>query len=360
MSLAVKARTKKLGTPDPAALLAWYDRHRRVLPWRAGKGERADPYRVWLSEIMLQQTTVKAVAPYYARFLARFPTVAALAAAPLDDVLKLWAGLGYYARARNLHACAKAVVERHGGEFPDTEEGLRTLPGIGAYTAAAIAAIAFDRPAAVVDGNVERVISRLYSIATPLSEAKPEIRALVENLVPQTRPGDFAQAMMDLGAMICRPSAPECTRCPLSSDCIAFASGEPERFPAPKRKLVRPTKHGIAQWIERDGCIWLIRRPAKGMLGGMAALPGPEWTADTANEGPALARVTHVFTHFRLELDIVAASEPEREGWWQPLAQISDAGLPTLYRRAAELVVAQSRERSSDPPHALEEAPTPA
>ena len=299
--------------------------------------ETSDPYRVWLSEVMLQQTTVAAVTPRFDRFLARWPTVEALAAAADEDVLSEWAGLGYYARARNLIACAREVAGR--GGFPDTEEELRKLPGIGGYTAAAIAAIAFGRRAVVIDTNVERVVARLHGIDVPIAEAKDRIREVANALTPHDRAGDFAQAMMDLGAMICRPSAPECTRCPLSSDCIAFASGEPERFPAPKRKLVRPTKHGIAQWIERDGCIWLIRRPAKGMLGGMAALPGPEWTADTANEGPALARVTHVFTHFRLELDIVAASEPEREGWWQPLAQISDAGLPTLYRRAIDAVL---------------------
>src|SRR5436190_8039950 len=209
MSLAVKAACKKTdGAVDPALLLAWYDRHRRVLPWRARKGERADPYAVWLSEIMLQQTGVKAVAPYYARFLARFPTVAELAAAPLDDVLKLWAGLGYYACARNLHACAKAVAERHGGEFPSTEDALRALPGIGAYTAAAIAAIAFDRRASPVDGNIERVIARLFAMEEALPGAKPRIRALAEQLTPQRRAGDFAQAMMDLGAGICTPKSP--------------------------------------------------------------------------------------------------------------------------------------------------------
>src|SRR5262245_58592750 len=213
MSLAAKAPPQK-AAPNAADLLRWYDRHRRVLPWRAKKGERAEAYRVWLSEIMLQQTTVKAVAPYYARFLARFPTVAALAEAPLEDVLKLWAGLGYYARARNLHTCAKAVVEEHGGQFPGTEEGLRTLPGIGAYTAAAIAAIAFDQPASPVDGNIERVVARLFAVEDELPAAKPRIRALAASLTPAHRAGDFAQAMMDLGATICTPKKPACALCP--------------------------------------------------------------------------------------------------------------------------------------------------
>ena len=230
MSVAAKARPGKHA--DPAALLAWYDRHRRVLPWRAGKGERADPYRVWLSEIMLQQTTVKAVAPYYAKFLARFPSVTALAAAPLDDVLKLWAGLGYYARARNLHACARAVAEEHGGLFPDTEDGLRTLPGIGAYTAAAVAAIAFDQRASPVDGNIERVIARLYAVEEALPQAKPKIQQLAATLLAdiragdeKSRAGDSAQALMDLGSSICTPKKPACSLCPLNDDCAARASG---------------------------------------------------------------------------------------------------------------------------------------
>src|SRR3954467_14033846 len=213
MSLAAETASQK-PEPDPADLLRWYDRHRRVLPWRAKKGERADPYRVWLSKIILQPTTVKAVAPYYARFLARFPSVAALAAAPLEDVLKLWAGLGYYARARNLHACAKAVVERHGGEFPGSEAELRGLPGVGAYTAAAIAAIAFGQPASPVDGNIERVIARLFAVEEALPGAKPRIRAFAECLTPPQRAGDFAQAVMDLGATLCTPGKPACVLCP--------------------------------------------------------------------------------------------------------------------------------------------------
>ncbi len=298
-----------------------------------------DPYRVWLSEVMLQQTTVAAVIPRFERFLARWPTVEALAAAADQDVLSEWAGLGYYARARNLIACARAVAER--GGFPDTEEELRELPGIGGYTAAAIAAIAFGRKAAVIDTNVARVISRYNGLERTVHEAREEIRRIVEAMTPADRPGDFAQAMMDLGATICRPKAPECGRCPLADDCVAYASGEPERFPAPKTRIVRPTRHGIAWWIERDGCVWLVRRPAKGILGGMAALPGPDWTDAPEQGAPVLASVTHVFTHFRLELSVVARSGPAGEGWWQPLDGIDRAGLPTLYRRAVDAVLAR-------------------
>ena len=318
-------------------LIQHYVDNARRLPWRALPGESPpEPYRVWLSEVMLQQTTVAAVTPRFERFLARWPTVEALAAAADEDVLSEWAGLGYYARARNLIACAREVAAR--GGFPDTEAELRKLPGVGDYTAAAIAAIAFGRKAAVIDTNVARVVSRCYGIDGTVDEARGEIRALVDAMTPADRPGDFAQAMMDLGATICRPKAPECARCPLASDCIAFASGQPERFPAAKRKAQRPTRHGIAWWIERNGRVWLVRRPAKGMLGGMAALPWPEWT-DAPIHSSALARVTHVFTHFRLELAIVAATEAGGEGWWQPIDQLGDAGLPTLYRRAAEAVV---------------------
>jgi A/G-specific adenine glycosylase len=302
-------------------------------------GEAApEPYRVWLSEVMLQQTTVAAVTPRFERFLTRWPTVEALAAAPDEEVLSEWAGLGYYARARNLIACARAVAER--GGFPTTEEGLRKLPGIGDYTASAIAAIAFGRKAAVIDTNVARVVSRFHGIERAVDESRDEIREIVEAMTPTDRPGDFAQAMMDLGATICRPKAPHCARCPLSDECVAYCSGEPERFPPPKRKAVRPTRYGIAWWIERDGCLWLVRRPAKGMLGGMAALPGAEWTAAQEQAAPALARVTHNFTHFRLGLAIAAGSEPSADGWWHPIDDLDQAGLPTLYRRAVEAVLA--------------------
>ena len=320
-------------------LLQHYVDNARRLPWRAMPGEAApDPYRVWLSEVMLQQTTVAAVTPRFQRFVERWPTVEALAAASDGEVLSEWAGLGYYARARNLIACAREVAAR--GSFPSDEAELRTLPGIGDYTAAAISAIAFGRRALVMDTNVERVVARLHGIDMPVAECRPKLRALLDDMTPQHRAGDFAQAMMDLGATICRAKAPVCGACPLQISCAAFASGEPERFPAPKRKATRPVRYGIAYWIERSGSVWLIRRPAKGMLGGMAALPGPEWGCEPEPVGPVIGRVTHVFTHFRLELAIVAATEAEGEGWWQPLDRLDAAGLPTLYRRASESVLA--------------------
>ena len=301
-------------------------------------GEAApDPYQVWLSEVMLQQTTVATVIPRFERFLAKWPTVEALASAKDEDVLSEWAGLGYYARARNLIACAREVALR--GGFPDTEDELRKLPGIGAYTAAAIAAIAFGRRALAMDTNVERVIARLHAIDAPIADSKPRLRELLDAITPQAGAGDFAQAMMDLGAAICRPRSPKCPQCPLSADCKAFASGDPERFPAPKRKAVRPTRYGAAHWIERNGHVWLVRRPAKGMLGGMAALPGPEWSDEPLSTPAPLGQVTHVFTHFRLELAIVASTEANGVGWWQPIDRLVDAGLPTLYRRAVESVL---------------------
>jgi A/G-specific adenine glycosylase len=286
---------------------------------------------------MLQQTTVAAVIPRFERFVGRWPNIAALAAARDEEVLSEWAGLGYYARARNLIACAREVARR--GGFPETEQGLRELPGIGAYTAAAIAAIAFGRRAVVVDSNVERVVARLNGIETPLPASKARIRRLADELTPDQRAGDFAQAMMDLGATLCRPRAPNCAACPLRDDCLAFASGEPERFPGATRKSQRPTRYGTALWIERDGCVWLVRRPARGLLGAMAALPGSDW-AEPGPVGGAVARVRHVFTHFALELSVVPAAEPVGDGWWQPLDSFGEAGLPTLYVRAVETVLA--------------------
>lgn len=318
-------------------LLQHYVDKSRVLPWRSPPGSAPPaPYLVWLSEVMLQQTTVAAVTPRFEAFLARWPSVEALAAAAEEDVLSEWAGLGYYARARNLVACAREVARR--GGFPDSEAELRRLPGIGDYTAAAIAAIAFGREAVVVDSNVERVAARLHGLQQP---TKAQLRERVAIMTPAERCGDFAQAMMDLGATICRPRNPLCGDCPLSGDCAAFASGAPESFPAAKAKRERPVRYGIADWIERDRAVWLVRRPPEGLLGGMAALPGTEWTgARQGRAGPVLGRVRHVFTHFALELEIVASPEPLADGWWQPIASIHSAGLPTLYRRSVEAVLA--------------------
>jgi A/G-specific adenine glycosylase len=322
-------------------LIHHYLGHARRLPWRALPGELPpDPYRVWLSEVMLQQTSVAAVTPRFERFVARWPTIAALAAASEDDILSEWAGLGYYARARNLVACARQVAAR--GGFPTTEAGLRALPGIGDYSAAAIAAIAFGRDATVVDTNVARVVARLHGLKQP---ARRDIRALVETMTPAGKAGEFAQAMMDLGATVCRPRAPNCPACPLNPDCAARASGSPEDSPQPPARRVRPQRHGIARWIERDGAVWLVRRPPTGMLGGMAALPGGEWTDQPQPApSPPLARVRHVFSHFALDLAVVRGDEAAGDGWWQPLDRLDRAGLPSLYRRAAERVLARSPE----------------
>ena len=316
------------------ALLDHYRTNARVLPWRALPGApRANPYRVWLSEVMLQQTTVATVIPRYLRFLERWPSVEALGAAADEDVLHEWAGLGYYARARNLIACARIVTEA--GGFPDTEAGLRALPGIGDYTAAAIAAIAFGRDTVAVDTNVERVVARLEAISD-----KAAVRTAAAALVPHGQAGDFAQAMMDLGATICRPKKPDCGACPLSRHCKAYALDTPEAFPVKAAKKARPIRYGTAQWIERGGALWLVRRPAKGLLGGMPALPGSAW-GDAPRAEPALAKVRHVFTHFELRLAVIAGGKAQGEGWWQPIDALHDIGLPTLYRRAVDAVLAQ-------------------
>jgi len=324
-------------------LLKHYVDNFRRLPWRAAPAAPgappADPYRVWLSEVMLQQTTVATVIPRFERFVARWPTVAALAAARDDDILAEWAGLGYYARARNLIACARDVAQR--GAFPSTYSGLRQLPGLGDYTAAAIAAIAFGERTAVVDTNIVRVIARLHAIAQP---TLPQLRTLMLALTPADRPGDFAQAMMDLGATVCRPKVPLCGQCPLVADCAGARSGDPAQFPNAKTKPARPQRYGIAQWTERDGKLWLVRRPAKGLLGGMAALPGPDWSAEPIPPGPrTIATVHHGFTHFALELRVERWNDPQGEGWWQPLDQIAEAGLPTLYRKAVAAALSQER-----------------
>jgi len=317
-------------------LIQHYVDNFRRLPWRSPPGAPPpEAYTVWLSEVMLQQTTVAAVTPRFERFLVRWPTVEALASSADAEILSEWAGLGYYARARNLIACARQVAAR--GGFPRTSAELRELPGIGAYTAAAIAAITFGEKAAAVDTNVERVIARLNAIEEP---RRSEVEDLALAMMPADRPGDFIQAMMDLGATICRPRNPRCGDCPLRPGCAAFASGEPERFPRPKQRRERPHRHGVAWWIERDDAVWLVRRPARGLLGGMAALPGPDWT-DVQQAAPdAIGGIRHVFTHFSLDLTVVPRGEPVGEGWWHPLERIGEAGLPTLYRRAAELVMA--------------------
>ena len=330
-----------------APLLAWYDRHARALPWRSAPGSAPpDPYRVWLSEIMLQQTTVAAVRPYFERFVARWPDVAALASAEQDEVMEAWAGLGYYSRARNLHACARAVVAA--GKFPDDEAGLRALPGVGRYTAAAVAAIAFGKRAVLVDGNVERVVARLFAVATPLPAAKSELYRLTDTVTPQTRSGDFAQAMMDLGATLCTPRAPDCSRCPLADLCKARTC-DPASYPRRAAKFAKPERSATAWWIERDGQVLLVRRPAKGLLGGMLALPSDlaaltegGWTPAFA--GVTLGSVTHVFTHFRLRLEVVRATLtpgcvlPLGAQWWS-VAALDSAGLPTLFVKAARLAL---------------------
>ena len=340
--------------PDPRALLAWYDRHARVLPWRARGGARTEPYRVWLSEIMLQQTTVKAVAPYYARFLAQWPTVTALAEESLDNVLRAWAGLGYYARARNLHACAKAVVEQHGGAFPDTLDALRALPGIGDYTAAAVAAIAFDAPAVPVDGNVERVVTRLFAVEEELPAAKPRIKALAASLLPPRRAGDFAQALMDLGATICTPKKPACVLCPWTDACVARSRGEQEIYPRKAPKREGKLRRGAAfVALRADGSILLRTRGDKGLLAKMTEVPGSDWShdfdvADALAAAPPLrgrprwrrlaGTVRHVFTHFPLELTVLTATVPRgtpapKGMRWVKLSEAGDEALPNVMRK---------------------------
>jgi A/G-specific adenine glycosylase len=345
----------------PALLLAWYDRHRRKLPWRPPAGERADPYSVWLSEIMLQQTGVKTVGPYFEKFLTRWPDVGALGRASLDDVLRMWAGLGYYSRARNLHACAVAVLRDHGGAFPDTEQGLRTLPGIGPYTAAAIAAIAFGRRTMPVDGNIERVVSRLFAVEQPLPLAKPLIQQLATTLLGATRAGDeksragdSAQALMDLGSSICTPKKPACALCPLNDDCVARARGDQEIFPRKALKKSGALRRGAAFVVTRGDALLVRTRPEKGLLGGMTEVPGSDWLAaqdDKAalQQAPKLKDVlrwhrkvgvvTHVFTHFPLELVVYTAKASARARApagmrWVPIATLKDEALPNVMRKA--------------------------
>ncbi|MVZ96396.1 A/G-specific adenine glycosylase [Sphingorhabdus sp. IMCC26285] len=339
-------------TGDIAALLLdRYDRHARDLPWRKRPGHGApDPYHVWLSEIMLQQTTVAAVIPYFHIFTQRWPDFTALAACDDADVMAAWAGLGYYARARNLLRCARAVVQDHGGMLPDQEKALLSLPGIGPYTAAAIAAIAFDRRAVVVDANIERVASRLFAIATPLPRAKPDIYQRVDTITPAQRPGDFAQAMMDLGAGICSVKAPSCPICPLQHHCMAWQAGNPEAYPVKPAKKAKPVRTGTIYWVRKGGRVWLVRRPDTGMLGAMRALPDDGWNARENGHGlpPFDASwtflpksVSHIFTHFALEITIAVTAwgekaDPPLEGEWWDVNSLDKAGLPTLFSKAAK------------------------
>ncbi|MDB5670221.1 MAG: mutY [Alphaproteobacteria bacterium] len=327
------------------ALLRWYAVDKRRLPWRAEAGERPVPYRIWLSEIMLQQTTVAHARRYFEAFTQRWPSVEALAGADDGEVMSAWAGLGYYARARNLLACARTVAAAHGGHFPSEEAELRKLPGIGRYTAAAVAAIAFGRRAVVVDSNVERVVARLFAVAEPLPGARETIYALADSLTPRTGSGDFAQAMMDLGSAICTPRAPDCGRCPLASACCARAQGAPEIYPVKQPRKERPRRRGFAYWLEHDGHVLLVRRPARGLLGGMLALPSGRWdeAPERGDGAPAAAdwreagAIDHVFTHFALELSLLCASVGERRagGTWWPIERIGEAGLPTVFAKAA-------------------------
>jgi len=345
--------------PDIAGpLLDWYDRSARRMPWRVGPDERArglrpDPYRVWLSEVMLQQTTVAAVTGYFNRFTARWPTVADLAAAPDADVMAEWAGLGYYARARNLLKGARSVVARHSGLFPAELDTLLALPGVGPYTAAAIAAIAFDRAETVVDGNVERVISRLFAIETPLPASRPEIRSFAKVLTPDRRPGDYAQAMMDLGATICTPKNPACAICPLAETCLARKAGDPATYPRKNPKPVKPERTGFAYVaLGRDGAFLLEQRPDRGLLGGMLGFPGSEWTVGESVPSPPFParwrtlgdRVRHTFTHFHLTLTVLVVeappgTNPER-GFFLPAGSFRAADLPTVMRKVHDVASA--------------------
>ncbi len=358
--------------PKAAALLAWYDRHRRRLPWRALPGKTPDPYAVWLSEIMLQQTTVVAVRPYFEDFLKRWPTVEKLAVAKIETVMAAWAGLGYYARAHNLHKCAGVITREHGEKFPQTEADLRKLPGIGPYTAGAMAAIAFGKRAVVVDGNVERVMARVFAVTAPLPKSKEKLRDLATELTPKARAGDYAQAVMDLGATVCTPKSPRCGRCPWAKNCAALRAGIAETLPRKMPKTARPVRSGQAFWmVRRDGCVLLRRRPARGLLGGMTEIPCSEW--GLVHDAPALSArsaarssvqnplvgarwkallgtVEHTFTHFHLQLTVLAANLTAAqakkldgpEAIWMPVEKIGGAGLPSVMRKVAQHAVKQT------------------
>jgi A/G-specific adenine glycosylase len=351
MAQSVTIQHSEIAAIGADSVLDWYDRHARDLPWRVPPAERArgvrpNPYFVWLSEIMLQQTTIAAVRKYFTAFTTLWPTVHDLAAAPLDHVLVQWAGLGYYARARNLHACAVAIVERHGGVFPATAAALRDLPGIGDYTSAAIAAICHDEPVAVVDGNVDRVVARYLALPKPVREEKPLVRATVQHAVPQ-RAGDFAQAMMDLGATICAPRRANCLLCPLEPDCLGARTGNPLAFPVPPVKAERPSRHGHAFVIRHpDGKVFLRQRGPKGMLAKMTETPGSEWSdTETSVTFPfvgdwrEVGEVNHTFTHFHLTLTVwsITADTPLDEGWWAEEAMLDREALPSLFRKVLKV-----------------------
>ncbi|UVC10160.1 A/G-specific adenine glycosylase [Rhizobium sp. TH2] len=349
-----------ISPPKPADLLAWYDRHRRELPWRVTPDMRvagviADPYHVWLSEIMLQQTTVQAVKAYFEKFVRLWPTVQDLASADTEDVMKAWAGLGYYARVRNLKKCAEAVVAEHGGRFPETAEALKMLPGIGDYTSAAIAAIAFDEAAPVMDGNVERVISRIFMVEDALPAAKPVMRSHLATLTPKSRPGDFAQAMMDLGATICTPRRPACALCPWRDHCRAFHESDPEFYPVKAEKKARPVRQGAAfVAVDGEGRVLLRKRIESGLLGGMTEVPTTEWNSNrdggtSTDHAPFAAdwrprgAVVHVFTHFELRLSVYRAdltgTRDKDNGWWEPVTNLDGEALPTVMKKAISAAI---------------------
>lgn len=377
-TMPAEQKTRKFAGPDPvafrAALLGWYDRHARALPWRIppGKGSKqADPYHVWLSEVMLQQTTVQAVIPYFVKFVDKWPNIHNLADAADDVVMREWAGLGYYARARNLLKCARVVSRELGGVFPRTVEGLKDLPGIGDYTAAAIFSIAFDRVATVIDGNVDRVVSRVFAIEDPLPDSKPEIREKAKQVFEgagATRPGDFAQAMMDLGATICTPKSPQCGICPVAAQCRALAAGMAADLPRRREKAVRPKRFGYIYWItNRQGQVLFEKRPARGLLGGMAAFPTSDWVAATQRGQPVIdhisamkygdnmdmnkdLRVRHVFTHFELELQgaviaVPASFQPQPDQYWVAPEHLHEQGLPTVFKKFLHLVAGGGTKR---------------
>lgn len=350
--------------PNALALLDWYDRHHRELPWRISpkdraRGERANPYHVWLSEIMLQQTTVAAVKSYFEKFLILWPNLSDLADADEEDVLKAWAGLGYYSRARNLKKCADHIHLHHNGRFPENASKLKDLPGIGDYTSAAIAAIAFDEAVPVVDGNIERITSRLYRIEEALPKAKKQIKEKVAKLTPAHRPGDFAQAMMDLGASLCSPKKPACALCPFRGLCQAEKQGDQERYPIKPAKKKKPTRYGLAFLITRetDGAVWLQKRPAQGLLASMSEVPTTNWADKKAGEAfelnkakdhmpdtlivsKRLGQVKHTFTHFHLILDVYQAKSdaenPFTHGWWSSQQELKNEALPTVFRKVVE------------------------